>query len=349
MLLKDLIANNKITENLFKELNQKTLLHDVKGISSNSKEIKKGYIFVAIKGEKFDGADFITEAENNGAFLTIAEKSYNKNVLCIKKETARHIYTILLSSFYSKQPKQIIGVTGTNGKTSTVEFCRQLWAQAGWKAASMGTLGTKTETAINTGVYKNSKENLTTFEPSDLYKNLKFLADKNISHLALEASSHGIDQNRLDGVKFSGAVFTNLSHDHLDYHINTENYFSTKKRLFTKILKSNSAIAINIDDNFGKKLHEDLKNTNHLIITFGQCSEADIKIKSFVQNKRSIDLILEFEKKNFQTTIGMIGNFQIYNVIASASICIALGMDSNLVFKSLGYLKPARGRMEILY
>ena len=151
MLLKDLIANNKITENLFKELNQKTLLNDVKGISSNSKEIKKDYIFVAIKGEKFDGADFITEAENNGAFLTIAEKSYNKNILCIKKGTARHIYTILLSSFYSKQPKQIIGVTGTNGKTSTVEFCRQLWAQAGWKAASMGTLGTMTENAVNNG------------------------------------------------------------------------------------------------------------------------------------------------------------------------------------------------------
>ena len=348
MLLKDLIANNKITENLFKELNQKTLLNDVKGISSNSKEIKKDYIFVAIKGEKFDGADFITEAENNGAFLIIAEKSNNKNVLFIKKETARHIYTILLSSFYSKQPKQIIGVTGTNGKTSTVEFCRQLWAQAGWKAASMGTLGTKTETAVNTGVYKNSKENLTTFEPSDLYKNLKFLADKNISHLALEASSHGIDQNRLDGVKFSGAVFTNLSHDHLDYHKNIENYFAAKKRLFTKVLKNNSAIAINIDDSFGKKLHEELKNTNHLIITFGQSSKADIKIKSFVQNKRSIDLILEFEKKNFQTTIGMIGKFQVYNVIASASICIALGMDSNLIFKSLGYLKPARGRMEVL-
>jgi len=348
MLLKDLITKNKITENLFKELNQEILLHEVKGISSNSKEIKKDYIFVAIKGEKFDGADFITEAEENGAFLIIAEKSYKKNVLFIKRENVRHIYTILLASFYSKQPKQIIGVTGTNGKTSTVEFCRQLWALAGWKSASMGTLGTKTETAVNKSIYKNSKENLTTFEPSDLYENLKLLAHEKISHLALEASSHGIDQYRLDGVKFSGAVFTNLSHDHLDYHKNTENYFATKKRLFTKILKNNSAIAINIDDAFGKKLHEELKNTNHLIITFGQCSEADIKIKSFVQNKRSIDLILEFEKKNFQTTIGMIGNFQIYNVVASASICIALGMDSNLIFKSLGYLKPARGRMEVL-
>ena len=130
---------------------------------------------------------------------------------------------------------KFICITGTNGKTSTVEFCRQLWALSGWKAASMGTLGTKTETAVNKSLYKNQEENLTTFEPSDLYKKLNFLVEEKISHLALEASSHGIDQYRLDGVNFSGAVFTNLSHDHLDYHGNTSNYFSAKKRLFTAI------------------------------------------------------------------------------------------------------------------
>ena len=348
MLLKDLIEKNKITEDLLKNVNNKILHNKVRGISSNSKEIKKGYIFVAIKGKNFDGAEYIAEAEKLGAFLIIAEESCNKKVFSIKKGTARQIYTLLLSSFYIKQPKQIIGVTGTNGKTSTVEFCRQLWALAGWKAASMGTLGTKTETAINKSVYKNKEENLTTFEPSDLYKKLNFLVEEKISHLALEASSHGIDQYRLDGVNFSGAVFTNLSHDHLDYHGNTANYFSTKKRLFTKVLKNNSAISINIDDIYGKKLYEELKDDNHFIITFGQCSKADIKIKSVVQNKQSIDLILEFKKQNFQTTIGMIGKFQVYNVVASASICIALGMDSNLIFKSLGYLKPAPGRMEVL-
>ena len=348
MLLKDLIAKNNVTKSLFRNFNKNLLDHEVKGISSNSKEIKKGYIFVAIKGENFDGAEFINEAEENGASLIIAEEALSKKVFSIKKGTARHIYTTLLAAFYIKQPNQIIGVTGTNGKTSTVEFCRQLWVQAGWKAASMGTLGTKTETAKNRGIYKNKKENLTTFEPSDLYKKLKFLVDEKISHLALEASSHGIDQRRLDGVKFSGAVFTNLSHDHLDYHKNTKNYFSTKKRLFTEILKNNSAISINIDDIYGKKLYEELKNTNHFIITFGESSEADIRIKSAIQNKQSIELILEYKNQNFQTTIGMIGKFQVYNVVASASICIALGMDPNLIFKSLGYLKPARGRMEVL-
>ncbi len=348
MLLKDLIAKNKVTESLFQDLNIDTLDHQVKGVSSNSKEVSKDYIFVAIKGERFDGTEFINEAEENGAFLIIAEEFYKKDIFTVKKGTARYIYTILLSSFYNKQPKEIVGVTGTNGKTSTVEFCRQLWAQAGWKAASMGTLGTKTETPVNKVIYKNSRENLTTFEPSDLYQNLKFLVEEKISHLALEASSHGIHQCRLDGIRFSGAVFTNLSHDHLDYHENYENYFNTKKRLFSEILKNNSAIAINIDDYSGRRLFEELKNTNHLIITFGECSTADIKIKSFIQNKQNIDIILEFENKNFQTTIGMIGKFQVYNVVASASICIALGMDSNLVFNSLGYLKPARGRMEVL-
>ena len=348
MLLKNLISKNKATVSLFKNFNKEILNHEVQGISSNSKEIQKDYIFFALKGENFDGANFIHEAEENGAFLIIAEETYNKKVFSIKKGTSRHIYTILLASFYMNQPRQIIGVTGTNGKTSTVEFCRQLWVQAGWRAASMGTLGTKTETAINKSIFKNKKENLTTFEPSDLYEKLNFLAKEKISHLALEASSHGIDQHRLDGVKFSGAIFTNLSHDHLDYHKNTETYFSTKKRLFTKILKNNSLIAINIDDIFGKRLFEDLKNNNHFIITFGQCSEADIQIKSVVQNKQNIDLIVKFKDKNFQATIGMIGKFQVYNVVASASICIALGMDANLIFKSLGYLKPARGRMEVL-
>ncbi len=348
MLLKNLIAKNNITDSMFRNFDKDILGHEVKGISSHSKEIKKGYIFVAIKGKNFDGAEFINEAKENGAFLIIAEEVYDTKILTLKKGTARLIYTILLASFYIKQPRQIIGVTGTNGKTSTVEFCRQLWVQAGWKSASMGTLGTKTETAINKSIYNNKKENLTTFEPSELYEKLKFLAEEKISHLAIEASSHGINQYRLDGVEFSGAVFTNLSHDHLDYHGNTANYYTSKKRLFTEILKNNSAISINIDDIYGKKLYEELKNSNHYILTFGQCSKADIKIKSVIQNKQSIDLILEFKKQDYKTTIGMIGKFQVYNVVASASICIALGMDSNLIFKSLGYLKPARGRMEIL-
>ena len=171
---------------------------------------------------------------------------------------------------------------------------------------------------------------------------------KEISHLALEASSHGLDQFRLDGVKFSGAIFTNLSHDHLDYHKNIENYFNCKKRLFTEILQNNSAVAINIDDDFGKRLFNEIKNNKHNIFTFGQSLDADIKINSIKQNNQNIDLVLEYKNQIYNSTIGMIGKFQAYNVVAAASICIALGIDPNLIFKSISYLKPARGRMEII-
>ena len=348
MLLKDLISKNKILLDLLKDLPDKILNQKVNGISENSKNVKRDYIFVAIIGNQFDGSDFIDEAIQNGAFLVIANKSDDKTVVSTNKISTRLVYTELLASFYDKQPNEIIGVTGTNGKTSTVEFCRQLWVQAGWKAASMGTLGTKIENSLNKNFLKPPRKNLTSYDPDELYKELFSLENQEISHLALEASSHGIDQFRLDSVKFTGAVFTNLSHDHLDYHKNIENYFHCKKRLFTEIIKNNSAVAINIDDNFGKRLFNEIKNNRHIIVTFGKSSDADVKINSIKQNNQNIDLVLEHKNEIYSSTIGMIGEFQSYNVVAAASICIALGIDANLIFKSISYLKPARGRMEMI-
>ena len=212
----------------------------------------------------------------------------------------------------------------------------------------MGTLGTKIEDTFNKSFLKSSRHNLTTFEPDELYKELYLLEKEGITHLALEASSHGLDQYRLDSIKFSGAIFTNLSHDHLDYHKNIENYFQCKKRLFTEILQNNSAVAINIDDDFGKRLFEELETNKHFIIKFGQSSDADVKIKSIKQHNQTIDLILDYKNQIYNSTLGMIGKFQAYNVVAAASMCISLGIDPNLIFKSLSYLKPARGRMEII-
>ena len=189
----------------------------------------------------------------------------------------------------------------------------------------MGTLGTKIENGLNKSILKSPKQNLTTFDPDELYKELYSLENLEISHLALEASSHGLDQFRLDSVKFTGAIFTNLSHDHLDYHNDIENYFNCKKRLFTEI-----------------------KDNRHIVVTFGKSSGADVKIISIKQNNQNIDLVLEYKSSIYKSTIGMIGEFQSYNVVAAASICIALGIDANLIFKSMSYLKPARGRMEMI-
>ena len=347
MLLKDLISRSMILRNSLNYLKKDILDHKVDGVSAYSKEIQNNFIFIAIKGEKFNGSDFINEAKKNGAFLVITDENIKKNIKSTNTST-RLIYSELLAAFYEVQPKEIIGVTGTNGKTSTVEFCRQLWVQSGWKSASMGTLGTNIENASNKNLFKKVGLNLTSFDPSVLYRELYFLKKEGISHLAIEASSHGLDQHRLDGVKFSGAVFTNLSHDHLDYHKNIENYFLSKKRLFTEILKNNSAVAINIDDDFGKRLFEEISTNNHLIITFGQNKDANIRINSISQNSQTINIKIGYKNNTYISTMGMIGKFQVFNAIGAASICIALGMDPEVTFKSLSYLKAARGRMEIV-
>ena len=347
-LFRELISKNNILKTEFGKCSDKVLNLNILGISSNSKNIKNGYIFIAIKGIKFDGYKFIQEAIENGAILIMAEETNKKNVILIKNGLSRQLYALLVASYYKNQPPQIVGVTGTNGKTSVVEFCRQIWSQAGWKAASMGTLGTILPGNLMMGRKQQSNNNLTTFEPSNLYSKLDIITSQQISHVAIEASSHGIDQFRLDGISFSGAVFTNLSHDHLDYHKTIDNYFSVKKRLFTEILKNNSAVAINIDDDHGALLYNELKKFNLLILTFGKKSQADIKIKSVTQNSHSIDIEIIYNNITFSSTLGMIGKFQVYNVLASASICIALGMDANLVFKSLSYLHPAPGRMQIV-
>jgi UDP-N-acetylmuramyl tripeptide synthase len=143
VVLKNLISQNQSLKDTFKDLSSEKMDYLINGISSNSKEIKKGYIFVALKGQKFDGKDFIKEAEKNGALIILAESFHKENVISLTKGTSRKVYSLLLSCFHEQQPKQIVGVTGTNGKTSVVEFCRQIWEQASWKTASMGTLGTK--------------------------------------------------------------------------------------------------------------------------------------------------------------------------------------------------------------
>ena len=348
MLLRDIISNNDFLKKELSQINENFLNLKILGITSNSKEVHPGFIFIAIKGKNFNGIQFINEAIINGAICIISD-SFNKDkIINVSEGSCRRIYALLVSEFYKNQPTQIVGVTGTNGKTSVVEFCRQIWNQAGWRAASMGTLGTKLSENQSLKSNLPSINNLTTFEPSNLYKELSKISDQEITHLAIEASSHGIDQSRLDGIKFSGAVFTNLSHDHLDYHITMKKYFNVKKKLFTEILNKHSSVAINIDDKYGKILHDELKKLPLLIITFGKNPQANLCIKSVNQNSNSISLEVDFNGTRYTSTLGMIGHFQIYNVLAAAAICICLGLDANFVFKSLSYLQPAPGRMQIV-
>ena len=271
----ELINRSNFLKDKFKNIEDHFKEIEINGISNNSKNIKKNFIFFAFTGNKTNGNLYINEARKNGATIVISQEEKGKDVIKLTNNDYFKIYSHLCSSFYNKKPKNIIAVTGTNGKTSVTDFCRQIWNFYGLKSASIGTLGIRD---TSEQYYHKIRNNLTTLDSSELNKQLSKLYDKQISYVALEASSHGINQNRLDGINFNGAVFTNLSHDHLDYHKNMENYFSAKMKLFTEHLKDGTCVSINLDDQYGMELYNKIKTKNFKFVNFGFNEKCELKL-----------------------------------------------------------------------
>ena len=345
MEFKDLIDKNFELKTIFNNIDKNLLNRKISGITNNSKKVKRNFLFIAIKGSLVDGNNYIKEAKKNGSNLILSSEVEGLNIITLPKVNLSIIYSLLSSVFYEKKPANIIAVTGTNGKTSVVEFCRQIWFLAGWKSASMGTLGTKIS---GENSYHSENENLTTYEPSILHKELYHLHNIDVSHLSMEASSHGLKQKRLYGINFCGGVFTNLSHDHLDYHKSFEEYFETKKTLFTEHLKPGSIVALNLDDEFGYKIFKEIKNKPFSFINYGRHQLANLRIIHAKQLNKFWQLKIQYNESVVETNLGMLGEFQVYNAIASAAICIGLNMDQNFVLKSLAYIKNVPGRMQVL-
>ena len=228
MLLKNLIDN----------LNYKIRDERIKGISSDSRKIRKGYLFVSIKGNKYDGNKYIEEAISKGAKVIIysgsLKKKYTKTILIKVSDTRRKLAEIS-SKYFKKKPKNIIAVTGTNGKTSIADFFHQIFMLNKKPVGLIGTLGFKKNNILK-------KRNLTTSDSISLHEDLNDMKNSKIDNVILEASSHGLKQKRLDFLNINSGIFSNLSHDHLDYHKNMSNYLSAKLILFKKILKKNSTI-----------------------------------------------------------------------------------------------------------
>ncbi len=345
MKFKELIDKSDFLKEKFEKVEGHFKEIEVNGISNNSKNVKKNFIFFAFSGNKTNGNLYIEEARKNGVKIVISQEKKDKDIINLPNKDYSLIYSHLCSSFYNKKPKNIVAVTGTNGKTSVTDFCRQLWSFYGLKSASIGTIGIKDSSQK---FYHKSKSNLTTLDSSELNKQLSKLYDKQISYVALEASSHGIIQNRLDGINFNGAIFTNLSHDHLDYHKSMNNYFNAKKKLFCENLKDGTCVSINLDDKYGMKLYNEIKTKNFKFVNYGFNKKCELKLIDVKKIEKIWQLKISYNKKIYKTEIGLVGYFQIYNALASASICLGLGMKEDLIFKSLSYLQTVPGRMQLI-
>ena len=316
----------------------------IKGISFDSRNVKRKDIFFAISGSTTSGKNFIQEAISKGASVIISSKKNGYKdfaVPLILVKDVRKTLSEVCSKFYKKKPKNIIAVTGTNGKSSVADFFYQILNFNKAKAASIGTLG------IFSKKYKK-KTNLTSMDPKFLHKNLKILASKGINYVILEASSHGLKQKRLDNLNIKIGIFTNLSHDHLDYHKNIKSYFKSKMYLFEKLLKKKSKIITDEDSskfNFIKKISEKRKLKK---ITIGSKS-GDLKILHNSYNKNMQLVRVSFNSKTFLLKIPLIGYFQVKNLLMAAlasSICLKVNLSK--IFKQIRKIRPVPGRLECI-
>ena len=307
--------------NLIKSLPKKYGKIPVKGISLNSNNIKKKDIFFAIEGTKISGTKFITSAIKKGASAIITEKKIKDNnyqTPIISVHDARKTLSEACSKFYRKKPKNILAVTGTNGKSSVADFFYQILSLNKMAVASIGTLG------INSKNIKK-KTNLTSLDPLFLHKNLQDLAVKKVNYVILEASSHGLDQKRLNNLNIKIGIFTNFSHDHLDYHKNMKAYLNSKLYLFKTLLKKKSKIITdegNKEFNIIKKIS---KKRNITIITIGKKSNNIKILNTKYKNDKQIVKIL-INKKIYILKIPLIGYFQVKNLLMSVLAALQCGV-----------------------
>ncbi|HOO80882.1 MAG TPA: UDP-N-acetylmuramoyl-L-alanyl-D-glutamate--2,6-diaminopimelate ligase [Alphaproteobacteria bacterium] len=318
----------------------------IKGLSEDSRAVKKGYLFAALPGCKVDGRDYINAAIEHGASVILAPEGTQlppgvKDVKLLTDPNPRQALAKLAAQFYARQPEHIAVVSGTNGKTSTTLFVQQLWTAAGYNAASLGTLGVRCAGVVKSGA-------MTTPGPVALQAGLAELAAEGVTHLAMEASSHGLDQYRLDGVEFEAAGFTNLSHDHLDYHGSMEEYFTAKARLFEELLPESGVAVLNADIPEFEKLQEICKRRGVKILSYGHHGK-DLKILSVKPAGHGQDLELGITGAHKDITLPLVGEFQVMNALCALGLVIANDPAKKEIYiEALEKLQGAPGRLQLV-
>ena len=332
---------------------------EITGLTSDSRKVKPGSLFAALPGAHADGRAYVADAIARGAVALLVQSGFEAamraeiaeqqarrtepaepiEIPVLGDDNPRRRFALLTARFYGGQPERIAAVTGTNGKTSTVTFARQLWQAMGENGASVGTLGVMSPDYQEPGA-------LTTPDPVELHRILAELRRRGVDRLAMEASSHGLDQYRLDGVELTAAVFTNLTRDHLDYHKTFEAYLGAKLRLFAELLPAHGHAVINADSPEFEHVAAVARGRRQRILTFGVAGD-DVRILEARPTAAGQHLRLSVSGQPFDGDLPLIGTFQAANVAAALGLLLACGEETEACLRALPALTGVPGRMEL--
>ncbi len=310
----------------------------ITGLALDSRKVSPGDLFAALPGVRVDGRAFISGAVEKGAACVLAARETSAPVPVIETDDPAGALAAIAARFHPRQPECIAAVTGTNGKSSTVEFLRQIWAAAGHSAAALGTLGV-TRASGRTDV------GYTTPDAIALHAALDALADEGVTHLAMEASSHGLKQRRMDGVQVAISAFTNLTQDHLDYHPDFEDYFAAKMRLFTALTPSGGRAVINMDSDWSARVEQTALAAGLEVMTLGWRGR-DLVISEITPRPASQLVRFAWRGEERSVELPLIGEFQTANALGAAVMAIASGVPADTAFAALENLTGVAGRLQ---
>lgn len=313
----------------------------VTGLTSDSRKVGPGTVFAALQGSLADGQDFIPDALARGAVAILTDRPADTGeVPLVRADEPRRALALAAARLHPGQPEILVAVTGTNGKSSSVDFLRQIWSRGGYAAASMGTLGA-------VGPAGRLELGHTTPDPVAVHATLDTLAGQGVSHCAMEASSHGLAQYRLDGVRLSAVAFTNLTQDHLDYHPSMEAYRAAKLRLFSELAPPGIPAVVNADSPESQHFAEAAGAAGLAPFSVGWRGR-DLKIEELMPKAVGQALFLNHAGREVRVDLPLIGEFQALNALTAAGLALSLGMDFEAVASGLSALKPVKGRMEFV-
>lgn len=321
---------------------------EISGLSVDSRLTKPGHLFCAMPGLNMHGAEFISFALRMGAVMVLTDKTgveiAQKELGTLKvpflvSDDPRAALSIAAAHWYGAQPENIVAITGTNGKTSIANFTRQILENLGCRAVNFGTTGV--EGAITAPLAH------TTPEPIALHALLKDFSEQGITHACMEASSHGLEQRRLDGVDLKAAAFTNITRDHMDYHDSFGDYFAAKAGLFDRVLAAGKTAVLNLDDPFGDTIRLVAQGRKQNILSVGGADGCDLQILNTRFDDGGQELRFSWQDAIFSTRLKLIGGFQASNALMAAGLAIACGEKPEAVFAVLEELETVRGRMEL--